>query len=137
MSDYTQNLRIVGGIEATPYSIPSQIMLIQSYYAIGMSQTSINVCGGTLIRPNVVLTAASCLSTQFSNGNQSKVPFSANAYYPTFESTFDVYAGIHNLSFLQTSWNPPVPGVRRQVTKIVKVLKFLVKLQKNLKIFLF
>lgn len=117
----TPNARIVGGVEAVPYSIPSQILLFQTYQDTGMSGMSEGLCGGTLIRPNVVITAAHCISTTFPNGYGGYVNYRPNQYYPTFESTFDVYAGVHDKTFFDTEWNPPYPGVRRQVKKIIVV----------------
>ena len=49
---------IVGGSEATPYSLPWQVGLVSP----GRDRTW---CGGTLIGPNHVLTAAHCMGRNF------------------------------------------------------------------------
>ena len=49
---------IVGGSEATPYSLPWQVGLVSP----GRDRTW---CGGTLIGPNHVLTAAHCMGNNF------------------------------------------------------------------------
>lgn len=49
------NARIVGGEEAVPNSLPYQVALITEF------STGRAFCGGSLIRPDVVLTAAHCI----------------------------------------------------------------------------
>ena len=80
-------------------------------------------CGGTLIRGDVVMSAAHCFKTRFSfNSNYSDVPFQPNVYHPTLESTLFVFAGVHDhttLSYLTEM--QPYPSVRLTVEQIIKV----------------
>lgn len=59
--------KVVGGEEALPHSIPFQVrLLIESFETFQ--------CGGSLISPNYVLTAAHC--TEFPEGIDYKVSIS-------------------------------------------------------------
>ena len=83
--------------------------------------TSRYMCGGTLIRPNVVLTAAHCIGTEFEFKNGQFIPYTPNSDFPTFESTLDVYAGLHDKSTINSSRDVPLPAVRVKVSKIIMV----------------
>lgn len=94
---------------------------MQTYYEnTTMYRKASSQCGGTLIRPNVVLTAAHCITDVFEDILNHYVPYAPNAEYPTLESTFDIYAGLFDISVLKSP-NPPSPVVRSKVIKIIEV----------------
>lgn len=124
------NVRIVGGIPAEPYSWPAQVLIRQSYKYFYENKYRFEtfMCGGTLINRNVVLTAAHCIATEFEYitemGDSVLMKIVPNTFHPTIESTFTVYAGTHNLTFLYSSFDPPSPGQRLRVSKIITVNYF-------------
>lgn len=94
--------RIVGGAPATPGEYPWQVALIGSdsdnefYYPPGFQ-----FCGGALIDPSWVLTAAHCVTEN--NGTQSPA------------SSIDIVAGLHDL-------NEPAPGFQRK--DVIQIIRF-------------
>ena len=127
----TPNIRIVGGVPAVPNSWPAQVFILMRYkgvYNFGSNDVKISfqsICGGTLITPQVVLTASHCISTSFEyfyNGKQYILPISLNSDYPTVASMFTVYAGVNDISFItESSDTPPLPGVKLSVSNVIKV----------------
>ena len=102
------NLKIVGGIDAAPYSWPSlayiefnykaQIRIKKHYWKTFPIRAS---CGGTLIDRVTILTVAHCIQTTLTVTYEDKVYFvnvKPNSYFPTYESMFKIYLGIQNLS---------------------------------------
>ena len=97
------NARIVGGIEASPNSWPSLALIKFSYkreislngrvytYTFGAS------CGGTLINPKTIMTAAHCIQKQVSIGN-TNYPVVVNTFNPTIGSMYRVYLGLQDKS---------------------------------------
>ena len=122
MVSYIQNAaRIVGGLEAEPYSWPAQILIenrITGKYQVSGKIVNIDksfTCGGTLINSVTVLTAAHCITTEFQylfNGvfHQIKVdnPFDPNQ--------FTLYAGAFDLERLGS-----FPTQKLSVKKVIRV----------------
>lgn len=99
------NLRIVGGQEAVANSWPSMALIVfryKFYYSVNganfFSETS-SFCGGTLISRNTVLTASHCYMKRVEiNYQSSSFPYDVkpNSFYPTYESMYTVYLGLHD-----------------------------------------
>lgn len=94
-------------MEAVRNSWPS-IILIEFRYKLDyedsgntFTKTISKTCSGTLINRNTALTAAQCLveSVSFTSNNRlfsfKVVP---NNYFPTFESMYTAYIGMHDIS---------------------------------------
>ncbi|CAF0932487.1 unnamed protein product [Brachionus calyciflorus] len=101
------NAKIIGGKEAVPYSWPSMALVVfryKFYYTIDnkiFQSSKFSICGGTLINHDTVLTAAHCLVSEVNYGpvtsqyTQRVVP---NKFYPSYESMYTVYLGVHDIS---------------------------------------
>ena len=82
------DVRIVGGGEANPNSIPWQVALVSS-----LSDGRRPFCGGTILCPNYVITAAHC--TQWTRGIASRL---------------HIIAGEHNLDVDMANDKATRPG---------------------------
>lgn len=129
--------RIVGGVTANRNSYPSQVFIVQNYKALvripaypGSSVyylytvTKRFFCGGTIVNAFTILTAAQCIGTSFkvtiNNVDFYTVQVTPNSYYPTWESMFDVYLGVNDISFINTNSLPSSPGIKMSIKKVVK-----------------
>ena len=105
------------------YSWPAQALIHQTYSinSNGNKISSTYRCGGTLIRKNVVMTAAHCFRTAFKFS--SMVQYTPNSYNPTIESTFSIYLGLHDTSLISSSTGDvSAPAGRFFVSKIIPVV---------------
>jgi len=126
---YTQNARIIGGVQAVENSWPSLVYLRFSYtktiniaggrtatYTFGSS------CGGTIIDRKTILTAAHCIVNTVSYkdvyGNQQTTPVETNTNNPTLASMYSVYTGLQDKSTIN---NLKYPAVKMSVETIIKV----------------
>ena len=87
-----------------------------------------SICGGNLIKRDVVLTAAHCMPTKV-NFDYLGVTYSINVlpnrFFATYESMISVHLGLHDRS--ATTWNPLYSyysnrGVNFDVERIIKVI---------------
>ena len=128
----TPNIRIVGGLRATPHSWPAQVLIVFNYKG-DFKLTSDNIpqtisqqffCGGTLISTIAILTAAHCVQTNFDyyfNGQIINLPIQPNKYYNTWNSMFSVYIGIDNIEFIEYNENPKLPTLKLNVSSVIVV----------------
>ena len=101
-----QNLRIVGGIDATPNSWPSIGFLVFHYRptfsfqgSLYTLQLSPSICGSTLIDRNTVLTAAHCYKkSHFVRQFGITLDFESDPNFPS--NAYKVYLGLHSITGL-------------------------------------
>lgn len=85
--------KIINGVEARPNSWPWLVSIGVSYRGpTGVWQNRTHICGGTLIEPSHVLTAAHCLEQKI---DDRFVPLTSTN--PTLESFFLLRIGIHDI----------------------------------------
>jgi secreted trypsin-like serine protease len=128
------NVKIVGGIEATLFSWPSQVLIIKTiqgeYYVkndgnvkkVAVSEQF--MCGGTLINSYTVLTAAHCVSPTFSyalSGTDVDLTIRTNSKFPSFESMYTVYLGVFNKDFIMYGTAMPANVIKATISKIIRV----------------
>ena len=76
-------------------------------------------CSGTLIDRNTILTAAHCINFErfyTESGVNYKYAIIPNELYPTLESTYTVYLGLHSLSHFDHHIT-----INATIRKIIKV----------------
>ena len=118
------NTRIVGGEVAKPYSWPAEVFILIKisgdfnlsntiYYNI----TNTFACGGTLISPLTVISAAHCFNYEFTyvSPNYRLLTVNGNklirSNYPG-PIDIEIYAGAFNTSSLRDQITPPPPAIK-------------------------
>ena len=100
-----QNARVVGGVPAEPNSWPAQVLVMSNYktnVVLEGQPVMIEIsfmCGGTLVNRKTVLTAGHCVVQTFDydfRGSTYTIKVSTNQYYPTLESMYRIYIGLHD-----------------------------------------
>lgn len=116
--------RIVGGQESTSHTWPSMALVIFRYSAyidingVTYKISSSSLCGGTLIDKSTILSAAHCIKSSIDythNGNTYTYSLKYNSNYPSLESMYTIYLGVHDRSDLSASGI-----VTKSVSKIIK-----------------
>ena len=120
---FNENVRIVGGIPAVPFSWPAQVLIsikVTGYAYYGYYQYSYTdtfMCGGTIIDQQTILTAAHCIITT--------IPgyfFDYDVPDPFDPSHYTVYAGLTNDSFfINEDGAPSYPAVTLSVSNVIRV----------------
>lgn len=113
----SKNVKIIGGTEAAVNSWPSAVYLRLSYYGfvdiklesgtiVSVYASRNSFCGGSLIDRKHVLTAAHCVQptvTVLYNNKSYTTIIKTNDKFPTFESMFTVYIGVHEINYVTNS----------------------------------
>jgi hypothetical protein len=90
--------RIINGAESRPNGWPWLVSIgVQYRGPTGLWQNRTHICGGTLIEPSHVLTAAHCLEQKI---DDRYVPFTTTN--PTLESLFVLRIGVHDIRLTRT-----------------------------------
>ena len=131
MSFKDTNLKIVGGQEANPNSWPSIGYIVYKYKAycyliekgVFAKAEFSGFCTGTLIDRTTFLSAAQCVvpkvkfDYQYSTYYQ-RIKIVPNKYYPTYDSIYSVYLGLHKTSDLDKDISP---AKRYKVANVISV----------------
>ena len=130
MTYFKNNLKIIGGIEAVPFSWPSMAYIQWNYKATyNLSNTNQTLtfngsCGGSLIDRQTILTTSSCIRSSVSysmNGTNYTSSVFSNSYYPTIASQYTVYLGVHKKSSIDNYVTFTTPTIKLNVSKIIMV----------------
>lgn len=123
---FNQNARIVGGLQAIPYSWPAHVYITENIsFKIRVGDTGAfenislsYICGGTIINRYTILGAAHCISESFKMSIDNKpctpkIPDDAIIEY-------SVYVGAYNISFINRNESPKLPTIKMAVRKVLR-----------------
>ena len=128
MSYKTPNVRIVGGVEAVPNSWPASVLIefsVSGSFYVQELNKNIDAsyssrCGGTIIDRKTIMSAAHCVIDTFDqeyNGKIYKIKVAPTTQYPTIESMYSVYTGLHDYNL----YGKDSKIVKNKVAKIISV----------------
>jgi secreted trypsin-like serine protease len=121
-----QNTRIVGGVQAIPYSWPAQVYIRQTiYYKIQIGSDIFNrsksfTCGGTIINKNTILGAAHCIANELKIEIDSETVL-FNLPNDDISVEYSVYVGAFNISFIDRNESSKLPTIKMAVRKVIRV----------------
>lgn len=125
------SFRIIGGVEANPYSWPSIALIVFNYkFDVNINQQAAQItkeytCSGSLLDNETILTAAHCfireIRTLDSDFNSQRIPVRPNSYYPTIRSMYTVYLGLHDKKSISDNLVQP-PVVKLAIKSFIIVI---------------
>lgn len=122
------NIKIVGGVEAIPNSWPSMALVVFRYrysYTAPNGQIingSVRAyCSGSLIDRSTVMIASHCYTSEiYRDDLKLVIPIRPNQFYPTIESMYTVYLGLHELRNALAGQDVS-PGISVGIKKFIRV----------------
>ena len=107
-------MKIIGGKEANPNSWPSIGYIVFDYKkrfylpekGIFLTRDFTGNCSGTLIDRTTLISAAQCVvrwvSFYYGDTYYQSISIVPNEYYPTYETIYSVFLGLHDTSVIDT-----------------------------------
>lgn len=125
------NIRIYGGKEASPYSWPSIAWITFNFtykYTTNdgvVEDTKLYSCSGSLIDNRTILTAANCYIKDveifnYNTGVFQRIPVTIDKNFPTIESRYTVYLGLHDKRSINGNKIDP-PAIKLSIQSFIIV----------------